>query len=145
MNKETKQIKLKPKVTEPIRKKPEPIQLQPQSIETMVNIDSSVNRLFIVLTGLLFSLFVIITVYFIVTAGVGETKSEINNAVNVVDNKIEQEIGTVKKLQEQSFDSLTPVLRELNNTLSNDKNKKLDTLTKIMKDIKNNMNKVVKE
>lgn len=139
IKKETKQIKLKPKVAQ-TTKKPQS-QMLPQSIETMVNIDSSVNRLFIVLTGLLFSLFVIITVYFIVNAGVGETKTDINNAVNVVDNKIEQEIGEVKKLQEEGFDSLTPVLRELNNTLSDDKNKKLDTLTKYVKYIKYNMDK----
>ena len=136
IRKETKQIKLKPKVTE-TKKKPEPPKTQPQSVETRVNIASSVNRLFVVLTGLLFSLFVIITVYFIVNEGVEETKKGVNNAVSVIDNKIEKEVGDVKKLQEQGFDSLTPVLRDLNTTLSNDK--KLDTLTKYIKYIKKNM------
>lgn len=121
--KEVKQIKLKPKTTEQPRKKIEQPQLPPQSIETMVNIDSSVNRLFIVLTGLLFSLAVIISVYFIVTTGVKETKQNVNSAIDVVGNEMVEQIKSVKETQNENVtqivDSLTPVLKELSTNISN--------------------------
>lgn len=145
-NNEFKQIKLKPKTIDTPKKRISQSQ-PPKSIEVIENIDSSVNRLFIVLTSLLFSLSVIISVYFIVTTGVKETKQNVDSAIDVVGNKMEKQIESVKESQSENatqvVDSLTPVLKELGTNISNmnKNNESIDDLTKQVKE----MNEYIKK
>lgn len=145
-NNEFKQIKLKPKTIDTPKKRISQSH-PPKSIEVIANIDSSVNRLFIVLTSLLFSLSVIISVYFIVTTGVKETKQNVDSAIDVVGNKMEKQIESVKESQSENatqvVDSLTPVLKELGTNISNmnKNNESIDDLTKQVKE----MNEYIKK